>query len=187
MNLWSCTAPGRHPQRRSMPPFFVAMLGIFAVAAAASSATDAQSPKNRVVAQNGTPRDRASQDRPGKTENRPTATRSKRLPNILLILVDDMGYGDPKCFNAASKIPTPNLDRLAAEGMRFTDAHAPGPLCHMSRYGLMTGRYPFRVDVGRWPSHALIRPGEPTIATVMQNAGYQTARHQHGMGSAPSS
>ncbi|MEL7336102.1 MAG: arylsulfatase, partial [Planctomycetota bacterium] len=66
-------------------------------------------------------------------------------------------------------------DRLAAEGMRFTDAHAPGPLCHMSRYGLMTGRYPFRVDVGRWPSHALIRPGEPTIATVMQNAGYQTA------------
>lgn len=62
-------------------------------------------------------------------------------PNILIILVDDMGYGDAGCYNPESKISTPNIDRLAAGGMRFTDAHAPGPLCHPSRYGLMTGRY----------------------------------------------
>ena len=63
-----------------------------------------------------------------------------KSPNIVLILVDDMGYGDAKCYNPKSKIPTPNIDRLARDGMRFTDAHAAGPLCHMSRYGLMTGR-----------------------------------------------
>lgn len=62
-------------------------------------------------------------------------------PNIIIILVDDMGYGDLACFNPESKIPTPQIDRLAASGMRFTDAHAPGPLCHVSRYGLLTGRY----------------------------------------------
>ena len=69
-------------------------------------------------------------------------------PNIVLILVDDMGYGDPGCFNPHSKIATPNIDRLAREGMRFTDAHAPGAVCHPSRYGLMTGSYgrPARFD-----------------------------------------
>ena len=67
-------------------------------------------------------------------------TQAADRPNILLILVDDMGYGDPGCYNPESKIPTPQIDRLASEGMRFTDAHAPGPLCHPSRYGLMTGR-----------------------------------------------
>lgn len=70
-------------------------------------------------------------------------------PNIVILLVDDMGYGDPGCYNPRSKIATPNIDRLAREGLRFTDAHAPGPLCHPSRYGLMTGRYPFRTDVTR--------------------------------------
>ena len=53
-------------------------------------------------------------------------------PNIVIVLVDDMGYGDPHCFNPHSKIATPNIDRLAHEGLRFTDAHAPGPLCHPS-------------------------------------------------------
>ena len=67
-------------------------------------------------------------------------------PNIVIILVDDMGYGDPGCYNPESKIPTPHIDSLARDGMRFTDAHAPGPLCHLSRYGLMTGRYPFRTE-----------------------------------------
>ena len=62
----------------------------------------------------------------------------KPLPNILVILVDDMGYGDLKSYNPDSRIPTPHLDKLAHEGLRFTDAHAPGPLCHLSRYGLMT-------------------------------------------------
>ncbi len=62
-----------------------------------------------------------------------------KRPNIVVILVDDMGYGDPECFNPKSKIPTPNINALAQAGMMFTDAHAPGPLCHMSRYGLLTG------------------------------------------------
>ena len=57
-----------------------------------------------------------------------------------------MGYGDLSSYNAESKIPTPNLDSLAQSGMRFTDAHSAGPLCHPSRYGLMTGQFPFRID-----------------------------------------
>ena len=76
-----------------------------------------------------------------------TALVQAKSPNIVMILVDDMGYGDAQCYNAESKIPTPNIDQLARDGMRFTDAHAAGPLCHMSRYGLMTGRFPFRTDV----------------------------------------
>src|SRR5882757_3458455 len=67
-----------------------------------------------------------------------------RKPNIVFILADDLGYGDVRCYNAQSKIPTPNLDRLAAEGIRFTDAHAPDAVCTPSRYGLLTGRYCFR-------------------------------------------
>lgn len=96
-------------------------------------------------------------------------------PNIVIILVDDMGYGDPGCYNAESKIPTPHMDSLAREGMRFTDAHSAGPLCHMSRYGLMTGRYPFRTNVSLWPKQPLIEAGQATIATLCKQAGYHTA------------
>lgn len=97
------------------------------------------------------------------------------LPNIVLILADDMGYGDPGCYNRNSRIPTPNLDRLAEEGMRFTDAHAAGPLCHVSRYGLMTGRYPFRIRAGLWPRQPLIEEGRMTIASLLKSRGYRTA------------
>ncbi len=96
-------------------------------------------------------------------------------PNIVIILVDDMGYGDPGCFNEDSKIHTPHIDRLAQEGMRFRDAHAPGPLCHMSRYGLMTGRYPFRIDVSIWPRLPLIAEGQMTIASLLKSQGYRTS------------
>ena len=96
-------------------------------------------------------------------------------PNILILLVDDMGYGDPGCYNPRSKIATPNIDRLAREGMRFTDAHAPGPLCHPSRYGLMTGRYPFRTDVSVWPKQPLIEKEQVTIASLLRSQGYRTA------------
>jgi arylsulfatase A-like enzyme len=96
-------------------------------------------------------------------------------PNIVILLVDDMGYGDPQCFNPQSKIATPNIDRLAREGMRFTDAHAPGPLCHPSRYGLMTGRYPFRTDITRWPTQPLITEGQTTVASLLKTEGYHTA------------
>ncbi len=101
--------------------------------------------------------------------------RDTNHPNIVIILVDDMGYGDPGCYNPESKIPTPNIDRLAREGMRFTDAHAAGPLCHPSRYGLMTGRYPFRADVGAWRRKATIEPGRVTVASLLESRGYRTA------------
>ncbi len=96
-------------------------------------------------------------------------------PHVLIILVDDMGYGDPGCFNPQSRIPTPNIDALATRGMRFTDAHASGPLCHLSRYGLMTGEYPFRIDPTIWPTRPLIKEDQPTIASWMKQAGYRTA------------
>ena len=62
-------------------------------------------------------------------------------PNIVFILADDLGYGDVGCYNPASKIPTPNIDRLAKEGMRFTDAHVRAAVCTPTRYALLTGRY----------------------------------------------
>lgn len=104
-----------------------------------------------------------------------TFTAHAAQPNIVIILVDDMGYGDPGCYNPASKIPTPHIDSLARDGMRFTDAHAAGPLCHMSRYGLMTGCYPFRTNVSLWPSKPLIEDDQVTIASVLKSVGYRTA------------
>ena len=95
-------------------------------------------------------------------------------PNIVIILTDDMGYGDPGCYNSASKIPTPHIDKLAADGIKFTDAHAPGPLCHLSRYGLMTGRYPFRKPI-RWRNNAVIDKDRLTLPGMLQKAGYHTA------------
>ena len=76
----------------------------------------------------------------------PSAFSAK--PNLLLILADDLGYGDVRCYNALSKVPTPNLDRLASEGMRFTDAHSPATVCTPSRYSLLTGQMAFRVPNG---------------------------------------
>ena len=70
-------------------------------------------------------------------------------PNIVFILADDMGYGDARCYNPQSKAPTPNIDKLAAQGMRFTDAHTPSSVCTPTRYGLLTGRYPWRSRVAR--------------------------------------
>jgi len=103
------------------------------------------------------------------------SARAAPPPNIVLILVDDMGYGDLGCYNPNSKIATPHLDRLAREGLRFTDAHAPGAVCHPSRYGLMTGSYPFRTDVSLWPKKPLIEDGQTTLASLLKAAGYRTA------------
>lgn len=102
-------------------------------------------------------------------------TAADQKPNVLIVLVDDMGYGDPGCYNEKSKIATPNIDRLAHEGMRFTDAHAPGPLCHPSRYGLLTGRYPFRTDITVWPTQPLIAEGQGTLSSLLKSQGYYTA------------
>ena len=102
-------------------------------------------------------------------------TTSDELPNIVIILVDDMGYGDPGCYNSASKIPTPNIDQLASDGMRFTDAHAAGALCHPSRYGLMTGQYPFRTEVSAWRKKPVIEENQVTTPSLLKSKGYHTA------------
>lgn len=94
-------------------------------------------------------------------------------PNIVFILVDDMGYGDPGCYNPKSRIATPNIDSLAKDGMLFTDAHAAGALCHISRYGLLTGRYPWRHQI-RWNNNTAIEPGRMTIASLLKKNGYRT-------------
>ena len=72
---------------------------------------------------------------------------SNEKPNIVIIYADDMGYGDCTANNLESKIPTPNIDHLAAEGMRFTDAHSPATVCTPSRYGLLTGINPAREGI----------------------------------------
>ncbi|QGJ71515.1 Cerebroside-sulfatase [Planctomycetales bacterium 10988] len=101
------------------------------------------------------------------------------LPNIVVILADDLGWGDPQCYQADSKIPTPNIDRLAAEGMRFTNAHTPSSVCTPTRYTLLTGRYCWRTWLkqgvldGFGPP--LIGAEEDTIATLAKRAGYRTA------------
>src|SRR5437016_178137 len=113
---------------------------------------------------------------PGSPVDLSGAESAAPKPNIVFILADDMGYGDPRCFNPQSRIPTPNIDRLATQGMRFTDAHAPGSVCIPSRYGLLTGRYPFRNTGVRDPAKgAMIEPGRATLATVLRERGYATA------------
>lgn len=95
-------------------------------------------------------------------------------PNIVFILADDMGYGDPSCYNPDSKIPTPNIDDLANHGIMFTDAHSPGAWCVPSRYGLLTGRYPGRAQMN-WTERALIEDNQETLATLLRRHGYATA------------
>jgi arylsulfatase A-like enzyme len=99
-------------------------------------------------------------------------------PNIIYILADDLGYGDLNCYNAASKINTPNLNKLASEGMLFTDAHAPASVCTPTRYGILTGRYCWRsrlpVGVLRGYGRALIEPGRRTVADLLKEKDYTT-------------
>ncbi len=99
-------------------------------------------------------------------------------PNIIVILADDMGLGDPGCYNPDSKIPTPAMDRLAREGMRFWDAHSPSAVCTPTRYGLLTGRYCWRSRQKRWVlqgySPALIEEGRTTVASFLKDQGYAT-------------
>ncbi len=101
-------------------------------------------------------------------------------PNIVFILADDMGYGDVGCFNPHSKIPTPNMDRLASQGIRFMNAHAPAALSTPTRYGLLTGRYCWRTRLKEgvilgYDETPLIESGRPTLAYVLKSRGYHTA------------
>jgi len=100
-------------------------------------------------------------------------------PNIVIICADDMGYGDMSCQNPESKIPTPYLDKLASQGMRFTDAHSASGVSSPSRYSLLTGRYNWRGHltngiVSQWGDPA-IEKGRMTIASMLQHEGYYTA------------
>ena len=101
-------------------------------------------------------------------------------PNVLLILADDLGYGDVSCYNADSKVLTPNIDKLASEGMRFTDAHSPCTVCTPTRYGLMAGQMPFRVPRGGTVFQgaggpSLIRKGRLMLPAMLKAKGYVTA------------
>ena len=69
-------------------------------------------------------------------------------PNVVFIFADDLGYGDLSCYGA-TKLQTPNIDKLATQGRRFTDAHSASAVCTPSRYGLLTGEYPFRAKAGK--------------------------------------
>jgi len=99
-------------------------------------------------------------------------------PNILIILADDLGYGDMKSMNPESLVPTPNLDRLANESMQFTNAYCPVSVCSPTRYALMTGRYPWR----SWRKNGVMRNYERsmidddiiTLPEMLQEAGYET-------------
>ena len=106
-------------------------------------------------------------------------SHSMKKPNIIYILADDLGYGDLSSYNSKSKIQTPNIDRLAREGMRFTDAHSPSSVCTPTRYALLTGRYAWRsrlpVGVLRGYGRALLDVGEPTVAGLLRTQGYRTA------------
>lgn len=107
-----------------------------------------------------------------------TPGQAAPLPNIVFILADDMGYGDVHALNPKSRIPTPHLDRLAASGMTFTDAHTPSAVCTPTRYGLLTGRYCWRSRLKRGVlngySPPLIEPDRQTVAGFLKQAGYHT-------------
>lgn len=100
-------------------------------------------------------------------------------PNIVYILADDLGYGDVRAFNPDSKIRMPNLNRLAAEGRVFTDAHSGSAVCTPTRYGLLTGRYSWRTRLKQGVlggySPPLIEPGRVTVASLLKEHGYHTA------------
>lgn len=112
-------------------------------------------------------------------------TRQKNQPNVIMILADDIGYGDIGVYGG--KIPTPNIDRLARNGMRFTDAHSPAALCAPSRFSMLTGNYPYRSynAGGAWNTNRPSIFSDPmkqtragrqiTVAEIMQKAGYRTA------------
>ncbi len=100
-------------------------------------------------------------------------------PNIVFILCDDLGWGDLRCLNSQAKIPTPHADRLAREGMVFTDCHSSSAVCTPTRYGLLTGRYNWRSRLKKGVlggmSPPLLEPGRPTVASFLKEQGWRTA------------
>ena len=115
----------------------------------------------------------------GGTSKLSQSDAGAKKPNIIFIMADDMGYGDLGCYNKNSKIPTPNMDALAAGGIRFTDAHSPSAVCTPTRYGVITGRYCWRSRLKRGVlngySPALIDTQRMTVASLLKGQGYATA------------
>ncbi len=99
-------------------------------------------------------------------------------PNIVFVLFDDLGWSQPGCYAPDSKLQTPQLDRLASQGMRFTDAHSASAVCTPTRYGVLTGRYPWRIGqfgVLTTYSSPIIPANRPTVASLLKQQGYATA------------
>lgn len=106
-------------------------------------------------------------------------TQKNERPNVVIILADDLGYGDPQVYNSESKIPTPHIDGLAKEGMRFTDAHSPSSVCTPTRYGILTGQYAWRTELKRsvlwmWDK-PLIPKDKLTFPKMLKSKNYTTA------------
>lgn len=101
-------------------------------------------------------------------------------PNVLLVLADDLGYGDSRAYNPQSKIAMPHLEQLARDGMRFTDFHSPAAVCAPTRYSLATGNYPWRGRYvnGVWKAYGepQVLPGQTTLAELLKTGGYHTAK-----------
>ena len=108
-----------------------------------------------------------------------TLQAQTKLPNIIYILTDDLGYGDISALNKNSKLQTLHIDALAKEGMQFTDAHSTSALCSPSRYGILTGRYAWRTSLQKgvlWSNDtALIQKNRMTVASLLKANGYHTA------------
>lgn len=108
-----------------------------------------------------------------------SVSEEEARPNIVFIMADDLGYGDTGCYNAESKIPTPHIDSLARQGLRFTDAHSPSAVCTPTRYGVLTGRYCWRTwlkaNVVGGYTDPLMEPGRTTVASLLRRHGYRTA------------
>ena len=121
----------------------------------------------------------------GETESiaarlEPISSETQRLrPNVVLILADDLGWGDVRSNNSSSAMTTPHIDSIAASGVYFTDAHTPSSMCSPTRYGLLTGRYAWRtwLSEGVLGGHSrpLIGSDRPTLGTLLQGQGYRTA------------
>lgn len=112
--------------------------------------------------------------------NRTNEEKTEELPNIVIIMADDMGYGDLTCYNPESKINTPHMDKLASQGIRLTDAHSPAGICTPSRYGILTGRYCWRTRLKKgvllgYDEAPLIEKERMTLASLLKQKDYKSA------------
>jgi len=116
---------------------------------------------------------------PGMAARSRSGSQRAGKPNIVFIMADDLGYGDTGCYNPDSKIPTPHIDALARQGVRFTDAHSPSAVCTPTRYGVLTGRYCWRTwlkaNVVGGYTDPLMDPNRTTVGSLLQRHGYRTA------------